>query len=185
MGGHRYGCRAALCKRSCIRRPRCVRDSIDRPRTRQAVTVDCDPCCISGRRYNVPMKTGPLPDRRLATMLLIAALGACLAGRYVLAKTSTAIEEIRIAALPAEARAALSRIDAGKPLPYERDGVVFGNRERLLPAKPRGYYHEYTVKTPGERTRGARRIVCGGSIASTAECYYSDDHYQSFRRIMQ
>ncbi|MEP6997867.1 MAG: ribonuclease domain-containing protein [Betaproteobacteria bacterium] len=93
--------------------------------------------------------------------------------------------EIRIDALPAEGRAALERIRSGGPLPYERDGVVFGNRELSLPAKPRGYYHEYTVKTPGVRTRGARRIVCGGAIDSTAECYYSDDHYRSFKRIRQ
>ena len=118
-------------------------------------------------------------------MLLIVALGVCLGVPGALARTSHAIEEIHIGALPAEARDALARIAAGTPLPYERDGVVFGNRERLLPAKPRGYYHEYTVKTPGARTRGARRIVCGGSVASTAECYYSDDHYQSFKRIRQ
>jgi ribonuclease T1 len=101
------------------------------------------------------------------------------------ARTPHAAEEIRVDALPPEARATLERIRTGRPLPYERDGVVFGNRERLLPAKPRGYYHEYTVRTPGERTRGARRIVCGGAIDSTAECYYSDDHYRSFKGIKQ
>ncbi|HKW81632.1 MAG TPA: ribonuclease domain-containing protein, partial [Casimicrobiaceae bacterium] len=73
----------------------------------------------------------------------------------------------------------------GERLPYERDGVVFGNRERLLAARPRGYYHEYTVKTPGARTRGARRIVCGGAVRAVTECYYSNDHYRSFRRILQ
>jgi ribonuclease T1 len=60
---------------------------------------------------------------------------------------------------------------------------VFGNREHILPPQPRGYYHEYTVPTPSVRTRGARRIVCGGAVASVSECYYSDDHYQTFRRI--
>jgi len=87
--------------------------------------------------------------------------------------------------LPAEARATLERIRAGGPFPYERDGVVFGNRERLLPPAPRGYYHEYTVPTPGVKSRGARRIVCGGRAATFAECYYSDDHYQSFRKIQR
>ena len=86
-------------------------------------------------------------------------------------------------ALPAQARATLDRIRSGGPFPYPRDGVVFGNRERILPAQPRGYYHEYTVPTPGARTRGARRIVCGGNPAMLTECYYSDDHYQTFRRI--
>jgi ribonuclease T1 len=87
--------------------------------------------------------------------------------------------------LPAEARATLAHIRTGGPFPYERDGVVFGNRERLLPPAPRGYYHEYTVPTPGVKSRGARRIVCGGHAATLAECYYSDDHYQSFRKIQR
>ena len=87
--------------------------------------------------------------------------------------------------LPTEARTTLAQIRAGGPFPYERDGVVFGNRERLLPPAPRGYYHEYTVPTPGVTSRGARRIVCGGHVATLAECYYSDDHYQSFRKIQR
>jgi ribonuclease T1 len=88
------------------------------------------------------------------------------------------------AALPPEARTTLERIRAGGPFPYSRDGVVFGNRERLLPPEPRGYYHEYTVPTPHVRSRGARRIVCGGNVPSLSECYYSDDHYRSFRKIL-
>ena len=85
--------------------------------------------------------------------------------------------------LPVEARTTLAHIRASGPFPYERDGVVFGNRERLLPPRPRGYYHEYTVPTAGTTSRGARRIVCGGHVATLAECYYSDDHYRSFRKI--
>jgi ribonuclease T1 len=85
--------------------------------------------------------------------------------------------------LPAEARTTLAQIRAGGPFPYERDGVTFGNRERLLPPKPRDYYHEYTVPTPGVKSRGARRIVCGGNPTIVTECYYSDDHYRSFRKI--
>jgi ribonuclease T1 len=87
--------------------------------------------------------------------------------------------------LPPEAREVLARIHAGGPFAYERDGVVFGNRERLLPARPRGYYREYTVRTPGERTRGARRIVCGGPAATPDLCFYTDDHYRSFRAIRE
>jgi ribonuclease T1 len=83
--------------------------------------------------------------------------------------------------LPVEARETLARIKAGGPFPYQRDGAVFGNREGLLPKRSRGYYREYTVKTPGARDRGARRIVVGGG----GEYYYTDDHYRSFRRIIE
>jgi ribonuclease T1 len=94
-----------------------------------------------------------------------------------------ALPPIAAAELPKEARTTLARIRDNGPFPYERDGVAFGNREDMLPPKPRGYYHEYTVKTPGSRSRGARRIVCGGDTTTLAECYYSDDHYQSFKSI--
>jgi len=85
------------------------------------------------------------------------------------------------AELPAEARGTLRAIKRGGPFDYDRDGVVFKNYERVLPNQPRGYYHEYTVKTPGARNRGARRIVCGPPV----ECYYSADHYQTFKRIRE
>jgi ribonuclease T1 len=90
---------------------------------------------------------------------------------------------VRIAELPRQAVATLQRIEAGGPFPFEKDGVVFGNRERLLPRHSRGYYHEYTVPTPRSRDRGARRIVCGGPKQQTGDCYYTDDHYATFRRI--
>jgi ribonuclease T1 len=90
---------------------------------------------------------------------------------------------VSVGTLPMEARTTLARIHEGGPFPYPRDGVIFNNRERILPTKPYGYYHEYTVPTPQARTRGARRIVCGGAVATLSECYYSDDHYQSFRKI--
>jgi ribonuclease T1 len=93
------------------------------------------------------------------------------------------VPDIAAAALPSEARHTLELIAAGGPYPYQRDGVVFGNREQRLPMHARGNYHEYTVRTPGVSTRGARRIICGGPPRSVAECYYTDDHYQSFRRI--
>jgi ribonuclease T1 len=94
-----------------------------------------------------------------------------------------ALPAIAAVDLPKEARITLALIRDNGPFPYERDGVSFGNREGMLPPQPRGYYHEYTVKTPGSRNRGARRIVCGGKTATLAECYYSDDHYQSFKSI--
>ena len=95
------------------------------------------------------------------------------------------LDEVDVAGLPAEAREVLARIRAGGPFRYERDGITFGNREHSLPARRRGYYHEYTVPTPGERTRGARRIVCGGPREAPEVCYYSNDHYATFRRIRE
>lgn len=83
--------------------------------------------------------------------------------------------------LPKEAIETIVLIRKGGPFPYERDGVAFGNREKLLPARERGWYREYTVRTPGERTRGARRIVAGRD----GTLYYTDDHYRSFRRILE
>jgi ribonuclease T1 len=77
----------------------------------------------------------------------------------------------------------LRRIRSGGPFPYAKDGIVFGNHERQLPHKPRGYYREYTVPTPGSRDRGARRIVCGGAPRSPDVCYYTHDHYASFQFI--
>lgn len=97
------------------------------------------------------------------------------------------VGEVALEALPPEARQTLLLIQRGGPFPYRKDGSVFGNRERLLPRQPRGYYTEYTVPTPGSRDRGARRIVAGrgatGRPASSGEYYYTDDHYRSFRRI--
>lgn len=91
---------------------------------------------------------------------------------------------VAVSALPREGQEMLKLIAAGGPFRYSKDGVTFGNREKILPKQSRGYYREYTVKTPGESDRGARRIVCGGqSATNTAECYYTADHYASFRRI--
>ena len=89
--------------------------------------------------------------------------------------------EIRVRELPPEALATLTLIKAGGPFRYEKDGAAFANRERLLPRQARGYYREYTVRTPGSRDRGARRIIAGRA----GEYYYTDDHYRSFRRILE
>jgi ribonuclease T1 len=123
-----------------------------------------------------------LPAARGFAMLLAA---ATLVATAACARTAPSGDTTALAALPKEAREALANIRAGPPFPYERDGVAFGNRERLLPGQPRGYYHEYTVRTPGEKTRGARRIVCGGRPTAPDACWYSDDHYRSFRRILE
>ena len=89
--------------------------------------------------------------------------------------------EIDAVELPREARDTLALIRKGGPFPFERDGIVFGNYEKRLPAQPRGYYREYTVRTPGVKSRGARRIVVGKG----GELYYTEDHYRTFRRIKE
>jgi ribonuclease T1 len=94
---------------------------------------------------------------------------------------SPAAGEIAAAQLPKEARDTLALIRKGGPYPYAKDGAAFGNREARLPKQKRGYYREYTVKTPGERTRGARRIIAGRA----GEYWYTDDHYATFRRIRE
>jgi ribonuclease T1 len=111
---------------------------------------------------------------------LLAAMLAVAAPAIALSQAEIAVRD-----LPKEAREVLKQIRTGGPFAYERDGVVFGNREGLLPKHPRGYYHEYTVPTPGARNRGARRIVCGGSPTSPEVCYYTADHYNSFARIRE
>jgi len=106
-------------------------------------------------------------------------------GHTAPAEANAQLGTVALAQLPREAVNTLNLIAAGGPYPYQKDGVVFGNYERVLPAQRRGYYHEYTVPTPHARNRGARRIVCGGPLQRTDNCYYSDDHYTSFNRIVE
>ena len=114
---------------------------------------------------------------------------ASLAGpSLVHARTSGSVETqatVSVAELPRQGRETYQLILQGGPFPYDKDGTVFGNRERLLPAHRRGYYLEYTVKTPGSRNRGARRIVCGGQPRKPDACYYTADHYASFRKMVE
>jgi ribonuclease T1 len=127
----------------------------------------------------------------LAKLALAFFLSAALqAGAPALARSSasaTAAEAaVALASLPREAHHTFRLIHQGGPFPHEKDGTVFRNRERLLPIHPRGYYREYTVRTPGLKHRGARRIVCGGWQPAQPEgCYYTADHYASFHRIAQ
>jgi ribonuclease T1 len=110
-------------------------------------------------------------------LIRAAALALLIACSAVLAFSG----DVRPHELPPEARHTLALIAAGGPFPYAQDAAVFANREGQLPRRERGYYREYTVKTPGARDRGARRIVGGVG----GEYYYTDDHYRSFRRIIQ
>ena len=100
-----------------------------------------------------------------------------------------ALATMRASHLPPEGRATLAAIHSGGPFASPRDGIVFGNRERILPRQRRGYYAEYTVPTPGARNRGARRIIAGrgnsGDFRNSREYYYTDDHYQTIRRIAE
>ncbi len=97
---------------------------------------------------------------------------------------STALSSVHLSSLPRQAQDVYGRILAGGPFRYAKDGIVFANRERILPRQPRGFYREYTVPIPGEGDRGPRRIVCGGKDLRMPEtCFYTSDHYQSFRTI--
>lgn len=90
-------------------------------------------------------------------------------------------DTVALSDLPVQARQTLDAIDRGGPFAYPKDGVVFGNYEKILPLRQRGYYHEYTVKTPYARGRGARRLITGGEPPQ--EIFYTDDHYASFKRV--
>jgi ribonuclease T1 len=118
---------------------------------------------------------------RFAAAAAIALASLCAqAQKAPLAPIDTVVE-VSIAQLPPEARDTIARIRKGGPFPYAKDGAVFGNREGHLPPEKRGYYKEYTVKTPGERTRGARRIIAGAG----GEFYYTADHYNHLRRVRE
>jgi ribonuclease T1 len=106
---------------------------------------------------------------------LIAAFVAVLFSFSVFGK------DVSLKDIPPEARQTLALIKQNGPFAHSQDGKAFGNREKLLPQRARGYYREYTVRTPGARDRGARRIVAGNG----GEFYYTDDHYRSFRRIRE
>jgi ribonuclease T1 len=113
--------------------------------------------------------------RKWALSLVMVAGAAC----------SADLGSVPSSGLPAEAQATQKLIRSGGPFRHEKDGTVFFNRESILPSQQRGYYREYTVETPGSQDRGARRIVCGGSIATAPDaCYYTADHYSSFKLIV-
>lgn len=129
---------------------------------------------------------GYLVERLTKLVLSGLLVGASVVPLSVHAKQTVvndALATIKVAELPQQGQQTYERIHQGGPFPYEKDGTVFGNRERLLPAAKRGFYREYTVKTPGSRDRGAKRIVCGGQPKAPDACFYTADHYSSFRRI--
>lgn len=121
-------------------------------------------------------------SRLLKLFFMLSLLSLTGMQAYAFANTG-GLSVIAAADLPKEGRDTLALIRRGGPFPYSKDGTVFSNRERRLPKQPRGYYHEYTVKTPGSRDRGARRIICGGK--QQLSCYYTADHYTSFKIIKE
>jgi len=140
--------------------------------------------------WSDPAAVRSTPQRALRESVLALAMAVLLACSVeVSAKEpieKAGAPQVRLSSLPAEAKHTERLIRSGGPFPYEKDGSVFGNREKLLPSRPRGQYLEYTVRTPGSADRGARRIVCGGSRPTDPDaCYYTHDHYASFRRIVQ
>ena len=125
----------------------------------------------------------------LTSVILAAAVSSPLAQARSHAdrsrESSAPAAVIYVAELPREGRVTYELIRQGGPFPSGKDGGVFGNRERQLPQAGRGFYREYTVPTPGSRDRGARRIVCGGPMKLPHACYYTADHYASFRKIVE
>jgi ribonuclease T1 len=120
----------------------------------------------------------------VTTALLLSGLAGGAQAKETAPTAAPVLAEIQLSELPIQAQETHRLVHAGGPFPYGKDGAVFGNRERLLPRQARGFYREYTVKTPGARNRGARRLVCGGTPPTAPEvCYYTDDHYASFKRI--
>jgi ribonuclease T1 len=120
----------------------------------------------------------------LTSLMLVGLLTGVQAREWFGSAVQSAKESIALAELPVQGQRTYGAILNGGPFQHEKDGAVFGNRERLLPQARRGHYREYTVETPGSRDRGARRIVCGGERTAPSNCWYTADHYASFRRIV-
>jgi ribonuclease T1 len=129
--------------------------------------------------------TSPVSKFALTGLLLVALGAGVQAREWIGTRVGQPAEEtIKLAELPVQGQRTYGAILKGGPFRYEKDGSVFGNRERLLPRERRGHYREYTVETPGSRDRGARRIVCGGERTTPSVCWYTADHYASFRQIV-
>ena len=148
------------------------------------VVKNVDAATVQGTRAGATAT--PSSRRRPAGALLALALAAAMVARRA-SRVASRPRRRRRAVQPApEAQKTDQLIHSGGPFPFSRDGVVFGNYEKRLPREPRGYYHEYTVPTPGARNRGARRIICGGNPPTEPDaCFYTEDHYNSFHRIVK
>jgi ribonuclease T1 len=149
------------------------------------VVKNVDAATVQGTRAGAtatPSFRRPAKHGALLAMALVAAVSI---GAQAKAPAGLGAE-VSLGSLSPEARKTDQLIHSGGPFPYPRDGVVFGNYEKRLERKPRGYYHEYTVPTPGAHNRGARRIICGGNPPTEPEaCFFTEDHYNSFHRIVK
>lgn len=139
------------------------------------------------RRIRLPWGRGKAGFLAALTATMVVAASTILVqARSPAPLAPEASAAVSVSALPTQGQQVMGQISQGGPFRYEKDGTVFFNREGLLPRQKRGYYREYTVPTPGMNHRGARRIVCGGERPKTPDaCYYTEDHYASFRRIVQ
>ena len=155
------------------------------------VVKNVDAAAVPGGRAGATATPSRRRDARagalFALVLAAATTLVTLAPTRSEAKQSSGLgADVALASLPPEARRTDQLIHSGGPFPFSRDGVVFGNYEKRLPHEPRGWYHEYTVPTPGAHNRGARRIICGGSQPTEPDdCFYTEDHYISFHRIVK
>ena len=155
------------------------------------VVKNVDAATVQGARAGATAM--PFSRRKSKAGALFALVLAATASLAALSPSSSQARpnaglgaDVALSSLPPEARRTDQLIHSGGPFPFAKDGVVFGNYEKRLERRPRGYYHEYTVPTPGARNRGARRIICGGNPPTEPDaCFYTEDHYSSFHRIVK
>ena len=149
------------------------------------VVKNVDAATVQGTRAGATATPSSRRQSKVVALLALALATAVSIG--VQAKPLGGLgADVSLSSLSPEARKTDQLIHSGGPFPYSRDGVVFGNYEKRLPREPRGYYHEYTVPTPGAHSRGARRIICGGNAPTEPDaCFYTEDHYNSFHRIVK
>ena len=149
------------------------------------VVKNVDAATVQGTRAGATATPSFRRQSKHGALLALALVAAVSFGAQAKAPAGLGADA-SLSSLPPEARKTDQLIHSGGPFPFARDGVVFGNYEKRLPREPRGYYHEYTVPTPGAHNRGARRIICGGNPPTEPDaCFYTEDHYNSFHRIVK
>jgi ribonuclease T1 len=154
------------------------------------VVKNVDAATVQGARAGataMPSSRRKSKAGALFALVLAATASLALAPASSQARQNAGLgADVTLSSLPPQARQTDQLIHSGGPFPYAKDGAVFGNYEKRLERRPRGYYHEYTVPTPGARNRGARRIICGGNPPTEPDaCFYTEDHYSSFHRIVK
>ena len=149
------------------------------------VVKNVDAATVQGTRAGATAMPSSGRPSKVGAWLALALFAAMSLGAQAKGPAGLGAD-VSLSSLPPQAWKTDQLIHSGGPFPFPRDGVVFGNYEKRLERKPRGYYHEYTVPTPGARNRGARRIICGGDRPTEPDaCFYTEDHYNSFHRIVK